>query len=295
MVFLVTGTLLAACGGTPPHPATPEDTVLQNASQAGRMAFSLQRPGEAASQFEKALVQAQARDDAGAIGDYGYNLAVAYLAANHPTKALAAARRTHIALANRGVAAFPGLILVEANALYRLGDRGRADGLAAYVEAGGDASAAAQAAYLRGLIAAESGDRAGLDAAVARLQHPTNTAESANVFELIARRDLTAGYYARAGRAAGEAVNLRRTNLDYRGMARALAVDAQAAAGAGDRGQAAALYIRAAQSAAAQGDADAARRWSRQALAEANTPIVRQVVHQTLDELPKDADGPAKQ
>jgi hypothetical protein len=289
--FVVTSTLLSGCGGTPPRSAQPQDLVLQRESEAGKLAFSMQRPSEAASQYKRALEQAEARDDAGAIGDYGYDLAVADLADNRPKDALAAARKTHIELANRGLAPFPSLILAEANALYRLGDRKRADNLAAAVEVGGNPSAAAGAAFLRGLIAAESGDQAGLDTALARLAHPADTAESADAFELAARRDLGERDFARAESEADRAVDLRRTDLDYRGMARALAVEGQAAAAAGDRATAADLFIRAAQSAAAQGDASSARRWLRQALALADTPMLRQVARQTLAELHTAKDG----
>lgn len=254
----------------------------------------MQRPSEAASQYKQALERAEARDDAEAIGDYGYDLAVADLAANRPKDALADARKTHIELANRGVAPFPALILAEASALYRLGDKKRADDLAAVVEVSGNPSAAAGAAFLRGLIADESDNRAGLDAALARLAHPTDTAESADAFELAARRDLGERRFARARSEADLAADLRRTDLDYRGMARALAVEGQAAAAAGDAASAAGLLIRAAQSAAAQGDVSAARRWLRQALALANTPLLRQVVRQTLAELPTSTEAQAQ-
>ncbi len=283
--FVVAGMILSGCASTPPHPAQPQDTILQRESEAGKLAFSMQRPSEAASQYKEALQRAEARDDAGAIGDYGYDLAVADLAANRPRDALADARKTHIALANRGIAPFPALILAEANALYRLGDKKRADDLAAAVEAGANPSAAAGAAFLRGLIANERGDQAGLDAALARLAHPTDTAESADAFELAARRDLGERHFARAESEADRAADLRRTDLDYRGMARALAVEGQAAAAAGESATAADLFIRAAQSAAAQGDPSSARLWLREALAQADTPMLRQVVRQTLAEL----------
>ena len=292
--FFVASALLSGCGGIAPQSAQPQDTVLQRESAAGKLAFSLQRPSEAASKYKQALERAEARDDAAAIGDYGYDLAVADLAANRPRDALAAARMTHIELANRGVAPVPALILAEANALYRLGNRARADELAANVEAGSDPSAAAGAAFLRGLIADESGNQAGVYAALARLAHPANTAESADAFELAARRDLAARNFARAESEADRAADLRRTGLDYRGMARVLAVEAKAAAEAGDRPTAANFYIRAAQSAAAQGDTGSARHWLRQALVQANTPMLRQLVHQTLAELhtTKDEQGP---
>jgi tetratricopeptide (TPR) repeat protein len=290
----VASTLLWGCGGAPPESRRPQDAVLKRESEAGNLAFTLQRPSEAASQYERALDRAEARNDAGAIGDNGYDLAVAYLAANHPKDALVAARTTRIALTSRGVAPFPGLVLAEATALYRLGDRETADSLAAGVEVGNDPSAAAGAAFLRGLIADESADAAGLDAALARLAHPANTKESADASELAARRDLLDDKFARAESEAGRAADLRRSGLDYRGMARALAVEGEAAEKAGDTATAANLYIQAAQSAAAQGDESSARPWLRQALELANTPALRQLVRQTLAELDTTKDDAAQ-
>jgi tetratricopeptide (TPR) repeat protein len=292
--FFAASSLLSGCGGAPAEPARPQDTVLQRASEAGNLAFTLQRPSEAASQYERALERAEARDDAAAIGDYGYDLAVADLAANRPKNALAAVRMTRIELASRGAAPFPALVLAEATALYRLGERKQADSLATDAEAGSDPAAAAGAAFLRGLIADESDDHGGLDAALARLAHPANLEESADAFELAARRDILGGMFVRAKSEAARAADLRRTCLDYRGMARARAVEGKAAEEEGDTETAANLYIQAAQSAAAQGDASSARPWLRQALALANTPTVRNLVRQTLAELDTEKDGPAQ-
>jgi hypothetical protein len=285
--------LLPACTASPP-PAKPEDAILQRESAAGNLAFTLERPSEAAAQYEAALQRAEARDDAAAIGDYGYDLAVAELAANQPKQALASARTTRTALVRRGAAAFPALILVEATALYRLGDLNEADSLAAEVEAGNDQSAAAGAAFLSGLIADETGDPSGLDAALAKLAHPQSLAQSADAFELAARRDLRDGRYETAASEAARAADIRRAGLDYRGMARALALQGAALAASGETTRAADLYIQAAQSAAAQGDPTAARPWLRRALALANTPALRQLARQTLASLPTAQDDPSQ-
>ena len=66
--------------------------MLQRQTHAGKLAFELERNEEAAAQYRTALSRAQARDDPDAIGDTGYNLAVAELRANAPDKALADAR-----------------------------------------------------------------------------------------------------------------------------------------------------------------------------------------------------------
>jgi hypothetical protein len=85
------------------------DEMLQRQTHAGQLAFELERNEEAAAQYRTALSRAQARDDPDAIGDTGYNLAVAELRANAPDKALADARATRIELERRDSKPFPAL------------------------------------------------------------------------------------------------------------------------------------------------------------------------------------------
>jgi hypothetical protein len=282
--ILVVPIVLAGCGGGQ-KPAAPQDTVLQRRAQAAQVALSLERPAEAAVQYKAALIRAKARDDAKAIGDYGYDLAVVQLAANEPRAALASARLTQTELARRGVAAFPALLLVEAVALYRTGAKWDADRLAMRVEAGGDPAAAARATFLRGLIADELGNEADLRAALRRLAHPSSMEERADAQELAARLDMRRGLFAAAASEAAQAVELRRTAMDYRGMARGLAVKAAAVAHEGDIAGAADLYMQAGQSAAAQGDAVSARMWVQRALALNDGPALRDAARQALAEL----------
>ena len=138
-----------------------------------------------------------------AIGTYGYDLAV--------------------------------LDLVEAAALYRLGDKRQADREAARVEESEDKVAAARASFLRGLIADETGNEAGLKMAMARLAQPASSEQRADADELAARWDLRQGAFTQAEAEAERSADLRRTTMDYHGLARALAVGAAAAARAGDK------------------------------------------------------------
>jgi hypothetical protein len=158
--------LLAGCSGSAPDAdAPPIDETLQRETRAGHLAYELERNEEAAAQYRAALTRAQARDDPDAIGDIGYNLAVAELSANTPDKALAAARATRVELERRGAKPFPALLLVEATALYRTGAAAEADRAARLVQRSEDPEAAARATFLRGLIADDRGDEAGLAAA----------------------------------------------------------------------------------------------------------------------------------
>jgi hypothetical protein len=69
--------------------------MLQQQTHAGELAFELKRNEEAAAQYRTALSRAQARDDPDAIGDTGYNLAVAELRANGRVEDWRASRPRH--------------------------------------------------------------------------------------------------------------------------------------------------------------------------------------------------------
>jgi tetratricopeptide (TPR) repeat protein len=258
--------LLAACSGSAPEEAGPPvDETLKRDTAAGHLAFDLEHPEEAAAKYRSALERAKARDDAEQIGTLGYNLAVAELRANAPERALLAAQSTRAELQRRGTEPFPALLLVEATALYRTGAPREADAVAARAEAGTDAEASARATFLRGLIADERGDERGLSAALDKLRAAATPALQADAVELAARLALRRGDYATAQQQAARAEALRRETLDYRGLARALALGGEAANRGGDLKAAADLFWRAGQSAAAQDDLELARQWLRQA------------------------------
>ena len=268
--------LFAACGASKPY-SSPEDRTLQRYTQAGRLAFEMERPEEAITQYRLALRRAKERDDLPAIGDLGYDLAVAELAANQPNDALATARATRAELQRRGAAVFPDLDFAEATALYRTGSLTDADALAARVQAA-SGPAAARASLLRGLIADERGDIPGLRAATAALTEATTKTQEADAAELGARLRLREADPRGARAAAEYSAELRRTTRDYRGVARALSVAAAAAQTEGDTAGAADLYLRAGRSAAAHGEGTQAREWLAHANALATDPSLRRAV-----------------
>jgi hypothetical protein len=108
----------------------------------------------------------------------------------------------------------------------------------------------------------------------------------ADRLELQARLGLRQGDPAAARAAAMQAAGIRQEGLDYRGMARALAVAAQAAERSGDREGAADLYLRAGRSAAAQSDADTARPWLERALSLTDDEATQQAAEAALAGLP---------
>ena len=76
------------------------------------------------------------------------------------------------------------------------------------------------------------------------------------------------------GEQAAHAAGLRQATLDYRGLARALAIEGVAVERAGDKIAAADLFLRAGRSAAAQGDKTSARDWLRRAMSLAPGRLV---------------------
>lgn len=258
----------AACGSNnEPEAPQPADQTLARHEEAGDIAVSLDRPESAVTQYQQALKRAEARDDLKAIAELSFSLAVAQLHANRPEDALATAARAQGEIARRGGTPMPALSLAEASAHYRTGNIERADQIAAELEQNGASEFADGASYLRGMIADERNDVAGLKAALDRIADQTTPVRRADRAELQARLDLHQDNYGRARLAALEAAGIRQDTLDYRGMARALSIAALAAERDRDFEGAADLYLRAGRSAAAQSDPETAKPWLERALA----------------------------
>lgn len=254
---------LSACGGgrRAAAPAEPADAELASARRAAAFAFAQGRHDQAAQLYRQALERAQARDDGELIGDLGYDLAVAQLRRGDAAAARATSQGTRAELERRGLPVFAELVLVEASALYRLGDAGgaqeRARGLSA--DAG---PVGARARFLLGLVAADRRDLPALETALSSLAGAAGPEWAADRAELAARAATLRGDPRAARRDFAAAADLRRDTLDYPGMARALAGAGAAAASAGDRGDAADLFLRAGRSALlAGGQAPAAEAW----------------------------------
>lgn len=284
--------LLAGCGERA-APDVPQDGALAAAMASGRQALDYRRLKQAAAQYSQAYTLALARDDVQALGDAGYNLAVVQLADNEAATALRTALRTRAALAVRAAPGFADLDLVQAAALHRLGREAEADTLAARAQASAATSPATRdrASYLRGVIADARGNVAGLNAALAAFGQPKAPPPDweADREDLMARLALLRGQYREAMVHAQRAADIRRTQLDYRAMAEALVLAAQAMQRAGAPQDAARFYLQAGQSAAARGDAASAARWLQQAMQPGTDASTRRTAQDTLEALPKAA------
>ena len=272
---------LGGCGGAH-EPEVPPDPVLEREADAGRTALALEQPQQAIAKFRDALARARERDDAGAIDDVGFNLAIAELRANQADAALKTTIDIEAELQRRGVTAASPLPLAQAVALYRTGRAAEADRLAARLEDAADPEAAGRAAFLRGLIADDGGNDAGLSAALGRISKIAGAEQQADAAELQARLLLRQGDAARARTAADHAADLRRQLLDYRSLARCLALEARAAERAGEPAAAADLYLRAGRIAAAQDDTVSAKRWLAAAIALSRDPAVTRAARSLL-------------
>jgi tetratricopeptide (TPR) repeat protein len=262
--------LLAACSSAPKGP--PDDPTLSRLGHAGDIAFRQEQPDQAAEQYRAALRRARVRDDAAAIADAGFNLAAAELRAGRAQDAMRTAQELQAELARRGIAD-PDFDLITATALFRLGELPAADRMAAALATDKDAGLADAGWFLRGLIADKTGNRAGLEQAAGSLSPTANAADAAEPKARLSHDQALALHDA----------DLRRDQLDYRGMARALALAAQLAPAPE---AAADLYLRAARSAAGQGDTTQARLWLTQARALAPDAGLRAEADAALHDLP---------
>jgi hypothetical protein len=278
--------LLAACGGAP-RDATPVDTTLRNHLAAGRLALEAGRDEEAARQFGLALSRARARDGAEDLAEAATGRAAALIAQGEAPAASREAEAARLALERRGARVPATLRLAEATARYRAGDAVGARALLDPWPEDQDTDAALRAAFLLGLLAADAGDPAGLQAARARLAGQLPRGFQADAEELAARAALLARDAPTAEAAALRAVAGRREVLDYRGVTRGLLLAADAAALAGARGREADYALRAGEGAAARGDVAQARQSLERARRLADDPGLRRAAEAALALLPR--------
>jgi tetratricopeptide (TPR) repeat protein len=258
--------LFAGCGGSspPPQPPEPLDQDLMSGWRLARFAFEQRQYDQAAGLYAWVLERAYARDDLRAIGEVGYELAVVRLRQREPRAAAEQAMRTREELRRRGAAPFAELHLVEAVALYEAGDRDGAEVMADQAVELAPAPSdplVDRALFLRGRIAADRADAAGVSRALDQLGDTQNAELRADRLELIGQLNVLEGRPERALPAFRQSADLRREVEDYVGMARALALAGEVARSTSRPADAADLYFRAGRSAELEGNHAEARRW----------------------------------
>jgi hypothetical protein len=266
--------VLAACGGTPEPPPDPDavrDEEISSSLEMARFAFLSGRYDQAVQAYSGSLERAYARDDVAAIAVAGQELAFSYLRDGKPKEAARAAARTREELARRDRPTRPALALVEATARYRLKETATAERLAREVTgaATDDPMAAARATFLLGLIAADRRDVPALSAALDALpQFDDQPADDqpeirADRLHLTGRLYLIRKEHQPAAGAFMAEESLRRAGGDEPGVARALALAAEATEMSGRKALAADLWFRSGRSAAQEDGAVAATRLRR--------------------------------
>jgi tetratricopeptide (TPR) repeat protein len=258
--------LLAGCGGSTPSPPAPEplDQDLVSGWRLARFAFEQGQYDQAADLYARVLERAYARDDLQAIGDVGYELAIVRLRQRNPRAAAEQAMHTRDELRRRGAPPVAELHLVEAVALYEAGDRAGAEVMADQaldLAPGPGDPLVARALFLRGRIAADRADAAGVSRAVDQLGDSQDAELRADRLELLGRLNVLQGRPASALPAFRQSADLRREVEDYIGMARVLALAGEVARSTGRAAEAADLYFRAGRSAELEGNRADARRW----------------------------------
>jgi tetratricopeptide (TPR) repeat protein len=256
------------CGTAPQSPAGPVDRELKAAGSTARYAFESGRYDQAASIYRRALDRAFLRNDADAILDNRYNLAVSLMELQKTGQALALVEQAKADLAASGKSLPADLLLLEATILFRDGRMQRALKVTEAILASGSAATPAIHArthFLRGLIAARRNDVPMLRRSIRRMGRPENDILLSDLAELRGRLAMAEEAWRRAASHLKDAARLRRHSLDYRRMARSLALAAAASRKAGREGRAASLYLQAGRSAALRGDRSEAREWLTQA------------------------------
>jgi tetratricopeptide (TPR) repeat protein len=257
-ILLGASLALGACGGgTPADTGPPPDTKLDIANKAGTQALSMDMPVQAVRQYKLALTRAYERDDTEATA---YNLALAQMRAGDPKEALRTAREARAELDRRHVPVPAELALVQSAAAYRAGDLGGAAAAAQQVLElkARDPDTVPRAWFIRGLVAAERGDGTTLAQAIAALPPSKQADIEADRQELMGRAALLAGQSAEALVSFERSAANRQQALDYRGMARVLAMAGEASLKLNRTSDAAVFFLRAGRTNLLQGDAAAA-------------------------------------
>jgi tetratricopeptide (TPR) repeat protein len=251
------------CTRKPPPPPPPEDQVLKQLTRTARDAFDEGNYVAASSLYQRALERAHIRDDFTAITDARYNLAVTLLRQEDFAGAAAQLRMAKSEFSRAKLEPAPEFGLLEAAILVGGGKPDRARDVTEGILADGRSSpeVLGRAHYLRGRIAHELGDPAGIRAAINALGHPDDSRLSADIEELKGRLAFLEQRWDAAAAAFDRAANLQRLLLNYPAMTEALALGARASEHGRRPALAASRYLQAGRSAAFRGDADRARVW----------------------------------
>ncbi len=264
---LIAATLLVsgACSTRQTGPqGPPVDKSLQQTNRVARIAFDNGRIQQAAKLYRRSLDLAYRRDDPAAINDARYNLALCLTLLQSDQEALSLIAQAHEELSLRNEPVPGDILLLEATILFRLERSQDAWMLTEAILETAEQSAPAvigKTHFLRGLIANERGNPAGIEREIAALDDSNSAVQRADHQELTGHLLLIEKDWDGAVLAFDEAAAIRRQILDYRSMVQALAKAGEACERAGRPAAASRRYLRAGRSAALQRNLGQARIW----------------------------------
>lgn len=253
--LLAAVTLVGGCtSGKPVQETPPSDDRLERTSRVAHIAFQQGQYASAATLYRQAVDLAYERDDVNAAVNAQYNAAVCLVRLDRVDEAEELLGRTKAELVRAEMVEPEEIRLLEATILYRQRRYREAWVLTeAIIDAGPDSQAARRSQFLRGLIAADQEDAAGLRAAMAELDASSDDRLTADRIELSGHLARIEGRYDASLAAFDKAAHLRSESSDYRGTVRALESAGEAAESAGRLSQASVHYLRAGRSALHQG------------------------------------------
>ncbi len=240
------------------------DENLTRLNRSARIAFDNGQLEQAANLYHQALNRAYLRDDRKAVVDAQYNLAVCMLGLRSYDKALVWVHQAQNELVRGEKSETADILFLEAAILFRTGQLDKAWQITDQVLSASErppATVESKTHFLRGLIADKRGDTNQLRKEINALNSFAGPGLKADREELSGRLAMVESNWEAAIQAFDSSARRRREKLDYRKMAQALALAAEACDQAGKPSDASKRYLRAGRSAARQGNNQDAIKW----------------------------------
>ena len=257
--------IAAGCGpGRIASKNTPVDENLAQLNRSARIAFDNRQLEQAANLYRQALDRAYLHDDRKAVADAQYNLAVCNLEMGSYDKALVWVNQAKNESVRAEQSVTIDMLFLEAAILFRTGKLDRAWQITDQILSAPERSPAtviSKTRFLRGLISDQRGQTDQLSREIDAMTKSADPGKRADREELIGRLAMAEGRWDTAIEAMDLTARLRSENLDYRKMAQALSLAADACQRSGKPSEAAKRYFRAGRSAVQQGNSQDAKKW----------------------------------
>ena len=257
--------MINGCGATPRNSTEPAvDEALESTNHVARSAFEKGMYKQAAGIYQTVLQMAYVRNDPTVILNTRYNLAICLMELERYPEAMNLINQVREELLVESEKMPPDLLLLEATIYYRnnqLEDSWRTTDKILTGNASSPPTIKTKTCFLRGLIASDRNDLAGLHEAMQNMGQPESLVVQSDRKELQGRLALAEKKWDQAIIVLDQATRLRRENQDYRRMAITLALSAAASEKVGKTEAAAARYLQAGRSAAFRDDRSNARTW----------------------------------